>query len=154
MAFCFLLQNRPSCPNLKSAVLSHFKIGDFVSFSKSAVLSHFRNRRFCLIFEIGGFVSFKIGCFVLPPLQPWSIPLLFISIFREALSCEVLGVKVSSRELDVENFSLDIQDVSDRISSLFNSVRLADRTQACFDLLFYLFLCWRREQKLSFRFFL
>ena len=25
------------------------------------------NRRLCLIFEISGFVSFKIGCFVLPP---------------------------------------------------------------------------------------
>ena len=29
------------------------------SFRKSAVLSLFRNRRFCLIFEIGGFVSFS-----------------------------------------------------------------------------------------------
>ena len=67
MAMCSFLQNRPYCPTLKSAVLSHFIIGDFVSFSKSAILSHFRNRRFCLIFEIGGFVSFKIGCFVLPP---------------------------------------------------------------------------------------
>ena len=67
MAVCSLSQNRPSCRTLKLAVLSHFKIGGFVSFSKSAVLSHFRNRRFCLIFKIGGFVSFKIGCFVLPP---------------------------------------------------------------------------------------
>ena len=39
----------------KSADLSHLK---------SAVLSRFRNARFCLVFEIGGFVSFKIGCFV------------------------------------------------------------------------------------------
>ena len=69
MAICSLLQNRPSCPPLKSAVLSHFKIGDFVSFSRSAILSHFRDPRFCLIFEIGGFVSFKIGCFVLPPIS-------------------------------------------------------------------------------------
>ena len=67
MTICSLPQNRPSCPTLKSAVLSHFKIGDFVSFSRSAVLSHFRDRLFCLIFAIGGFVSFKIGCFVLPP---------------------------------------------------------------------------------------
>ena len=41
-AVCFLLQNRRFCPTLKSAVLSHF-----------------RNRRFCLIFKIGGFVSFS-----------------------------------------------------------------------------------------------
>ena len=34
----------------KSAVLSHFKIGGFVSF---------QNRRFCLNFKIGGFVSFS-----------------------------------------------------------------------------------------------
>ena len=32
MAICSLLQKRPSCPTLKSAVLSRFKIGDFVSF--------------------------------------------------------------------------------------------------------------------------
>ena len=51
----------------KTAVLAHFKIGGFVSFSKSAVLSHFQNRPFCLTFKIGGFGSFKIGCFVLPP---------------------------------------------------------------------------------------
>ena len=50
MAICsFFLQNRLYCPTLKSPVLSHFIIGDFVSFSKSAILSHFRNRRFCLI---------------------------------------------------------------------------------------------------------
>ena len=67
MAICSLLQNRPSCPTLKSVVLSRFKVGDFVSFSRSAVLSHFQNRLFCFIFEIGGFFSFKIGCFVLPP---------------------------------------------------------------------------------------
>ena len=52
MAICSLLQNRPSCPTLKSAILSHF-----------------RDQRFCLIFEIGGFVSFKILCFVLPPYE-------------------------------------------------------------------------------------
>ena len=51
MAICSLLQNRPSCPTLKSAIMSHF-----------------RNRRFCPIFEIGGSVSFKISCFVLPPI--------------------------------------------------------------------------------------
>ena len=56
---------------IKSAVLSHFKIGGFVSFSKSAVLSHFRNRRFCLIFEIGGFDSFKIECCVLLPFNKY-----------------------------------------------------------------------------------
>ena len=49
-------------------VLSHFKIGGFVSFSKSVVSSPFRNRRFCLVFKINGFVSFKIGYFVLPQL--------------------------------------------------------------------------------------
>ena len=42
-------------------------MGDFVSSSKSAVLSRFQNRRFCLVFKIGCFVSFKIGGFVLPP---------------------------------------------------------------------------------------
>ena len=31
----------------KSAVLSHFKIGGFVSLSKSAILSRFKNRLFC-----------------------------------------------------------------------------------------------------------
>ena len=41
MALCSFLQNRRFCPNLEPAVLS--------------------------LFEIGGFVSFKIGCFVLPP---------------------------------------------------------------------------------------
>ena len=60
----------------KSAVLSHFKIGGFVSLSKSAILSRFQNRRFCPVFKIGDFVSFsksavlshsKIGGFVSHP---------------------------------------------------------------------------------------
>ena len=60
----------------KSAVLSHFKIGDFVSFWKSAILSRFQNRRFCPVFKIGDFVPFsksavlshsKIGGFVSHP---------------------------------------------------------------------------------------
>ena len=50
MEVCYLLQNRWFCPT-----------------SKSAVLSHFRNRRFCPIFKIGCFVSFKVGWFVLTP---------------------------------------------------------------------------------------
>ena len=35
-----------------------FEIGGFVLFPESAVLSHFWNRRFCFIFGIGGFVPF------------------------------------------------------------------------------------------------
>ena len=41
--------------------------GSLFSFTKSAVLSHFRNGRSYLIFKVGAFVSFNIGCFVLPP---------------------------------------------------------------------------------------
>ena len=39
--------NRRFSPTLKSAVLSHFKIGGFVSISKLAILSRFPNRLFC-----------------------------------------------------------------------------------------------------------
>ena len=49
MVVCSLLQNRWFCATLNSAVLSHF-----------------RSRRFCPVSEIGGFVSIKIGRFVLP----------------------------------------------------------------------------------------
>ena len=49
---CSLIQNRQFSPT-----------------SKLAVLSHFRNRLICLVSKIGGFVSFKIGCFVLPHYQ-------------------------------------------------------------------------------------
>ena len=43
----------------------------FCPILKSAVLSRIRNRRRCLIFEIGGFVSFKTDCFVLPPVKEY-----------------------------------------------------------------------------------
>ena len=49
MAICSLSQNRGFCLFSKSAVLSLFKLGDFVSFSKSPVLFRFQNCRFCLI---------------------------------------------------------------------------------------------------------
>ena len=54
IVICSLLQNPRFCPTLKSAVLSHL-----------------RNPRFFLIFEIRGFFSFKIDCFVLHPF--WNI---------------------------------------------------------------------------------
>ena len=60
---CYLLIIRPR---------SFYQRNNFdcrlLSFHRSAVLSHFEKRRFRLIIEIGGFVSFKYGCFVLLPL--------------------------------------------------------------------------------------
>ena len=52
----------------KSAVLSHSKIGGFVSLSKSAILSRFQNRLFCptlksaVLSRIQYFRSLNIGC--------------------------------------------------------------------------------------------
>ena len=48
-------------------------IHSICSFTKAAVLSYFRNRRFCLIFGLGDFVSFKIGSFVLPPHKTYDL---------------------------------------------------------------------------------
>ena len=45
-----------------------FGIGGFVSFSISADLSHFRNRRICPVSRNGDFVSNEIGSSILPPL--------------------------------------------------------------------------------------
>ena len=71
-----LSQNRPFCPTLKSAVLSHF-----------------RNRRFCPIFEIGGFVSFEIGDFV-----PFPKSAILSHLNLALLSCPQLINCVSSSD--------------------------------------------------------
>ena len=41
-----------------------YKVGGFVSFTKSAVLSHLQNWRFCIISKLAVLSHFKIGGFV------------------------------------------------------------------------------------------
>ena len=89
---------------------------------KSAVLSRFRNRRFCLVFEIGGFVSFKIGCFVLPPrLTKWG----FIRVFlgpKLTKSRDTIGRKKLQNHKQAASKTLVTLEV------LLTPVRLGDKS--------------------------
>ena len=114
------------------------------SFRKSAVLSHFRNRRFCLIFEIGGTVSFKIGCFVLPPsaviLRSADAPLSKQNFSESSRSADICNERMlwDSRSMNhfISNSSGDITPLS-----VFHTICRVDRWSYGAD-------CWHCQKRL------